>query len=162
MRLERRVGRAAHAALLAALRQIQPGVAGWPGHHHLHPLAPGRAPGCLLPGRQSAGDRPGDCLELRGERGVDLGRCAMNAILLAAGHAVMTCLLAGAVALSLLLTMQSVYTLYIMLYTWDRPEAPRIEKAPTRFLPPRRSFTVLLPARHDEDVIQTTIDAVVR
>ena len=29
----------------------------------------------------------------------------MNAILLAAGHAVMTCLLAGAVTLSLVLTM---------------------------------------------------------
>ena len=86
----------------------------------------------------------------------------MNAILLAAGHVVMTCLLAGAVALSLLLTMQSVYTLYIMLYTWDRPEASRMAKAPTRFLPPRRSFTVLLPARHEEDVIQTTIDGVVR
>ena len=47
----------------------------------------------------------------------------MNAILLAVGHAVMTCVLAGAVVLSLLLTMQSVYTLYIMLYTWDRKDA---------------------------------------
>ncbi len=86
----------------------------------------------------------------------------MNAILLAVGHAVMTCVLAGAVALSLLLTMQSVYTLYIMVYTWDRPEAFQRSKAPNRFLPPHKSFTVLLPARHEEEVIQMTIERVVR
>jgi cellulose synthase/poly-beta-1,6-N-acetylglucosamine synthase-like glycosyltransferase len=86
----------------------------------------------------------------------------MNAILLAVGHAVMTCVLAGAVALSLLLTIQSVYTLYIMIYTWDRPEAFQRSKAPNRFLPPHKSFTVLLPARHEEEVIQMTIERVVR
>ncbi len=86
----------------------------------------------------------------------------MNAILLAVGHAVMTCVLAGAVTLSLLLTMQSVYTLYIMVYTWDRPEASQRSKAPNRFLPPHKSFTVLLPARHEEEVIQMTIERVVR
>ena len=85
----------------------------------------------------------------------------MNAVL-AVGHALLVVLLAGAVALSLLLTFQSVYTLYIMLYTWDQPEASRRAKAPTRFLPPRLSFTVMLPARHEEDVIQTTIERVVR
>ena len=67
-----------------------------------------------------------------------------------------------AMALSIILTIQSIYTLYIMLYTWDRPEASKMAKAPTRFLPPRRSFTVMLPARHEEEVIQTTIDRVVR
>src|SRR5260370_7289254 len=34
--------------------------------------------------------------------------------------------------------------------------------APTRFLPPHKSFTVLLPARHEEEVIQMTIERVVR
>jgi cellulose synthase/poly-beta-1,6-N-acetylglucosamine synthase-like glycosyltransferase len=86
----------------------------------------------------------------------------MNAILLAVGHAVLTCVLAGAVTLSLLLTIQSVYTLYIMVYTWDRPEAFQRSKAPNRFLPPHKSFTVLLPARHEEEVIQMTIERVVR
>jgi glycosyltransferase XagB len=86
----------------------------------------------------------------------------MNAILLVVGHVVMTCVLAGAVALSLLLTVQSVYTLYIMVYTWDRPEAFQRSKAPNRFLPPHKSFTVLLPARHEEEVIQMTIERVVR
>ncbi|HEX6477889.1 MAG TPA: glycosyltransferase [Ktedonobacteraceae bacterium] len=67
-----------------------------------------------------------------------------------------------AMALSIILTIQSVYTLYIMLYTWDRPEASRMAKAPARFHSPRKSFTVLLPARHEEEVIQTTIERVVR
>jgi len=81
---------------------------------------------------------------------------------LAAGHALKDLLLAGAVVLSILLTIQSVYTLYIMLYTWDRPEAYQRAKAPERFLPPQKSFTVMLPARHEEDVIQSTIERVIR
>jgi glycosyltransferase XagB len=70
-------------------------------------------------------------------------------------------LLYCATALSIILTIQSVYTLYIMLSTWNRPEASRMAKAPTRFLPPRKSFSVMLPARHEEEVIQTTIERVV-
>jgi cellulose synthase/poly-beta-1,6-N-acetylglucosamine synthase-like glycosyltransferase len=49
-----------------------------------------------------------------------------------------------------------------MVYTWDRPEAFQRSKAPNRFLPPHKSFTVLLPARHEEEVIQMTIERVVR
>jgi glycosyltransferase XagB len=86
----------------------------------------------------------------------------MNLVFLAVGHAVGVFLLSSATALSILLTIQSVYTLYIMLYTWDRPEAFLRSKAPARFLPPQKSFTVMLPARHEEDVIQTTIERVVR
>lgn len=82
--------------------------------------------------------------------------------MLVVGHLLQKLLLYGAVALSIMLTIQSIYTLYIMLYTWDIPEASRKAKAPSRFLPPRKSFTVMLPARHEEDVIQTTIERVVR
>src|SRR2546430_3507128 len=81
---------------------------------------------------------------------------------LPAGHALKAPLLAGAVVPSLLLTIQSVYALYIMLYTWDRPEAYQKAKAPERFLRPQKSFTVMLPARHEEDVIQSTIERVIR
>jgi glycosyltransferase XagB len=81
---------------------------------------------------------------------------------LAIGHALGGLLLTGAVVLSILLTIQSVYTLYIMLYTWDRPEAYQRAKAPERFRAPQKSFTVMLPARHEEDVIQMTIERVVR
>src|SRR5215471_4021597 len=68
----------------------------------------------------------------------------------------------GSLVLSILLTVQSAYTLYLMLYTWDSPESHSAAKAPADFLPPTRSFTVMLPARHEEDVIQTTIERVVR
>jgi glycosyltransferase XagB len=81
---------------------------------------------------------------------------------LSAGHVLMTFLLACGVGLSLILTIQSIYTLYIMLYTWDQPEAYQKAKAPARFLKPQKSFTVMLPVRHEEDVIQTTIERVVR
>ncbi len=70
--------------------------------------------------------------------------------------------LAGSLVLSLLLTLQSAYTLYLMLYTWDLPEAYRLAQAPTRFLRPQKSFAVLLPCRHEEEVIQSTIERVVR
>src|SRR5260370_2740858 len=123
-------------------------------------MAPGASPGILLPDSKSAGHRPGNGLELCRELAVDLGRCSMNF-----GNAIFAFftefLLYCAMDLSITLTIQSVYTLYIMLYTWDRPEASRMAKAPTRFLPPRKSFSVMLPARHEEEVIQTTIERVV-
>ncbi len=70
--------------------------------------------------------------------------------------------LGGSTMVSLVLSIQSAYTLYLMFYTWDSPEAYRISQAPTRFLRPKKSFTVLLPCRHEEEVIQSTIERVVR
>src|SRR5215813_7400679 len=78
------------------------------------------------------------------------------------GYLVADLAIALALALSLALTAQSVYTLYLMLYTWDQPDAYRKAQAPEQFHPPRLAFTVMLPARHEEDVIATTIDRVVR
>jgi cellulose synthase/poly-beta-1,6-N-acetylglucosamine synthase-like glycosyltransferase len=63
---------------------------------------------------------------------------------------------------SVVLSAQSAYTLYMMIYTWEQPEAERLARAPERFAPPRLSFTVMLPARHEEDVIQQTIENVAR
>jgi cellulose synthase/poly-beta-1,6-N-acetylglucosamine synthase-like glycosyltransferase len=68
----------------------------------------------------------------------------------------------GALILTFVLTIQSAYTLYMMFFTWDQPEAFEKARAPAPFHPPRLSFTVMLPARHEEDVIQTTIERVVR
>jgi glycosyltransferase XagB len=59
------------------------------------------------------------------------------------------------VLVSVLVTIQSAHTLYLTLYTWDRP--PAEAQAPESFLPPKLSFTVMLPARHEEAVIKTTI-----
>jgi cellulose synthase/poly-beta-1,6-N-acetylglucosamine synthase-like glycosyltransferase len=62
---------------------------------------------------------------------------------------------------SVLLSIQATYTLYLMVYTWDQPTSYRRTRAPDRFEAPHRSFTVMLPARHEERVIQTTLERVV-
>lgn len=66
---------------------------------------------------------------------------------------------AALVFFSVVVTLQSAHSLYLTLYTWDRP--PAEARAPEQFMPPRLSFTVMLPARHEEEVIQTTIERVV-
>jgi cellulose synthase/poly-beta-1,6-N-acetylglucosamine synthase-like glycosyltransferase len=62
------------------------------------------------------------------------------------------------VIVSLLVTIQSAHALYLTLYTWDRPKSGA--HAPDTFSPPSLSFTVMLPARHEEAVIQATIGRV--
>ena len=61
-----------------------------------------------------------------------------------------------------MLTFQSAFTLYIMLYIWDQPDGQEGGRAPSEFLPPHISFTVMLPCRHEEEVIQGTIEKVAR
>jgi cellulose synthase/poly-beta-1,6-N-acetylglucosamine synthase-like glycosyltransferase len=48
-----------------------------------------------------------------------------------------------------------------MLYAWEDEEKPRRNSVPDVFEPPGHSFTLLLPARHEEAVIQDTIQRVV-
>jgi cellulose synthase/poly-beta-1,6-N-acetylglucosamine synthase-like glycosyltransferase len=55
------------------------------------------------------------------------------------------------------LTIQAAASLYMMIYTWDQPSAGVAAQAPETFTAPEHSFTVLLPARHEEKVIQNTI-----
>lgn len=78
------------------------------------------------------------------------------------GQTIIGLLITCSLVLSILLTIQSAYTLYLMMYTWDQPEAYKLSQAPARFLPPQKSFTVLLPARHEEEVIQSTMERVIR
>jgi glycosyltransferase XagB len=66
------------------------------------------------------------------------------------------------IVFSLALTAQSAYTLYMMIYTWNEPEAQRLALAPDGRATPTVSFTVMLPARHEEAVIRQTIENVVR
>jgi cellulose synthase/poly-beta-1,6-N-acetylglucosamine synthase-like glycosyltransferase len=58
---------------------------------------------------------------------------------------------------ALLLTIQAAHTLYLMIYTWDRPEADALARVPEARAAPLLSFTAIVPARHEEDVIQATI-----
>ncbi len=59
--------------------------------------------------------------------------------------------------LSLLLAAQGVVTLYLMLFTWMRPERLERARSPRHFLDPKLRFTALLPARHEEAVIAQTV-----
>ncbi len=74
-------------------------------------------------------------------------------------HLLVSVVILVSLILSILLILQSAHTLYIMLYTWDRQDQK--SKVPEEFLPPQKSFTIMLPARHEEEVIQTTIERVV-
>ncbi|MGO8946965.1 MAG: glycosyltransferase [Ktedonobacterales bacterium] len=79
-----------------------------------------------------------------------------------AGDALTSLVTVFSLGLAIPLTIQGAYTLYLMMYTWDRPDAYLTAQAPSRFLPPQKAFTVLLPCRHEEDVIQSTIERVIR
>jgi cellulose synthase/poly-beta-1,6-N-acetylglucosamine synthase-like glycosyltransferase len=63
--------------------------------------------------------------------------------------------------LSLLLGAQSAYSTVLMLYVWEDRLKSRRNRAPRTFEAPQERFTLLLPARHEEEVIQDTIERVV-
>jgi glycosyltransferase XagB len=58
---------------------------------------------------------------------------------------------------SLALTAQSAYSAALMLYAWEDEGKLQKNRVPTTFEPPQHCFTLLLPARHEEEVIQDTI-----
>ncbi len=62
---------------------------------------------------------------------------------------------------SILLAAQSAYSAALMLYAWENEDQQERNRVPAGFEPPQHSFTVLLPARHEEAVIQGTIQRVV-
>ncbi len=62
--------------------------------------------------------------------------------------------------ISLVLLAQSLLSLYLVLYSWEHPERLHSSSAPASYLSARCSFSVLLPARHEEAVIYETIKRV--
>lgn len=48
-------------------------------------------------------------------------------------------------------------SLYLTLYIWEDPERLNAIKSPDNFLEPKKSFSVLIPARHEQKVIGQTI-----
>jgi len=62
---------------------------------------------------------------------------------------------------SLLLATQSAYSAMLMLYAWESEERHSRNSVPRQYESPRLSFTLLLPARHEEAVIQETIHRMV-
>lgn len=62
---------------------------------------------------------------------------------------------------SVLLTAQAAYSAALSVYAWEDEEKHAASRAPSTFDPPRLSFTLLLPARHEEAVIADTIQRMV-
>ena len=63
--------------------------------------------------------------------------------------------------LSIALAVQSAYSVVLALYAWEDERKYLRNRSPTTFEPPRTSFTILLPARHEEQVIQDTVQRMV-
>ncbi|MCK5123187.1 MAG: glycosyltransferase [Candidatus Pacebacteria bacterium] len=61
------------------------------------------------------------------------------------------------IIISLLMSIQCMLNLYMTLYIWERPERMERNKSPKKFLKPKKSFSILLPARNEERVIGNTI-----
>lgn len=59
-----------------------------------------------------------------------------------------------------LLIPQGIFTMLWMLYAWNDPTKAHQGKSPSEYNQPHYSFTALLPARYEENVIKDTIYAV--
>ncbi len=60
----------------------------------------------------------------------------------------------------LLMTAQAIFNIRLRLFIWESPEQASLNRAPTVYREPRLSFTIMLPARHEEDVYRETIQKV--
>lgn len=59
-----------------------------------------------------------------------------------------------------ILTIQSIYNIYWMIYAWEDSERAERNALPNTFSTPQYSFTAIIPARQEESVIAHTIEAV--
>src|SRR2546427_4207594 len=64
------------------------------------------------------------------------------------------------VAIILLMTVQAIFNIRLLLYIWEEPQQAWLNSAPTIYQEPRLSFTILLPAYHEEDVYAYTLQKV--
>jgi cellulose synthase/poly-beta-1,6-N-acetylglucosamine synthase-like glycosyltransferase len=62
--------------------------------------------------------------------------------------------------LIIIMTVQAIFNIRLNLFIWEAPEHAWMNHAPTVYRDPCLSFTIMLPARHEEDVYQETIQKV--
>jgi cellulose synthase/poly-beta-1,6-N-acetylglucosamine synthase-like glycosyltransferase len=58
------------------------------------------------------------------------------------------------------MTIQAIFNIRLRLFLWEEPENAWSNHAPTVYREPRISFTILLPARHEENVYRETLQKV--
>src|SRR5215469_17562536 len=63
-------------------------------------------------------------------------------------------------AIICLMTAQAIFTIRLRLYIWEEPERSGMNSVPSVYQEPQLSFTILLPAYHEEDVYADTIQKV--
>ncbi|HEY4034580.1 MAG TPA: glycosyl transferase family 2, partial [Ktedonobacteraceae bacterium] len=63
-------------------------------------------------------------------------------------------------AIICLMTAQAIFNIRLRLYIWEEPEQAWLNSAPTIYREPQFSFTILLPAYHEEDLYADTIQKV--
>lgn len=63
-------------------------------------------------------------------------------------------------AIIVLMTAQAIFNIRLRLYIWEDPKQAWKNSAPTVYREPQLSFTILLPAYHEEDVYEYTIQNV--
>ncbi|HLI06988.1 MAG TPA: glycosyltransferase [Ktedonobacteraceae bacterium] len=63
-------------------------------------------------------------------------------------------------AIIVLMTIQAIFNIRLLLYIWEEPQQAWLNSAPTIYREPRLSFTILLPAYHEEDVYAYTLQKV--
>jgi cellulose synthase/poly-beta-1,6-N-acetylglucosamine synthase-like glycosyltransferase len=59
-----------------------------------------------------------------------------------------------------LISAQALFNLRLRLFIWADPNRAWLNRAPRIYRPPSISFTILLPARHEEDVYRETIQKI--
>ncbi len=64
--------------------------------------------------------------------------------------------------MTLIFTIQGIFTLLWMLYAWENPLDVENHRSPKDYASPTLSFTALVPARHEQTVIEDTITAIAR
>jgi cellulose synthase/poly-beta-1,6-N-acetylglucosamine synthase-like glycosyltransferase len=75
-------------------------------------------------------------------------------------NAIIPILQYGYLAIICLMTAQAIFSIRLRLYIWEEPERARLNSAPTVYREPKLSFTILLPAYHEEALYAETIQKV--
>lgn len=64
------------------------------------------------------------------------------------------------ILLTLIMCAQAIFNIRLTLFLWETPENAWLNRAPTIYRDPCLSFTLLLPARHEERVLGATLQKV--
>src|ERR1700694_5002074 len=61
---------------------------------------------------------------------------------------------------TILITAQALFNIRLRLFIWEDPEHASLNRVPGVYRDPQLSFTILLPARHEEEVFRETIQKI--